>query len=61
MDDRKYNMRHCDGGWTVYSVDTDIPVLVDGSPQSGMGIEDASDLVDLLNRMAMEPEEAAFG
>jgi hypothetical protein len=49
-----YDMRPDDEGWTVYSVRTDAPARVNGVPQTGLDVERADDLVDLLNRLALQ-------
>lgn len=41
--------REPDGSWTVYDVFTGATVAVSGSPMTGLDVEEADDLVDLLN------------
>jgi len=50
----RYDMRPDDEGWTVYNVRTDEPARVKGVRQTGLDIADADDLVDLLNRLALQ-------
>ncbi|ACB27611.1 hypothetical protein Mrad2831_5666 [Methylobacterium radiotolerans JCM 2831] len=49
-----YDMRPDDEGWTVYAVSTDEPARVNGVRQTGLDMEKADDLVDLLNRLARQ-------
>ena len=47
-----YDMRQEDDGtWTVYTVATGLPAVVNGIPQVGKDMDDADDLVDLLHRL----------
>lgn len=46
----RYDMRHDDDGWAVYDVFTGAVVVERGVPLIGMDIEEADDMVDLLNR-----------
>ncbi len=47
-----YDMRQEeDGTWTVYTVATGLPAVINGIPQVGKDMEDADDLVDLLHRL----------
>ena len=47
-----YDMRRKeDGTWTVYTVATGLPAVVNGVPQVGKDVEDADNLVDLLHRL----------
>lgn len=45
----RYDMRRDDEGWTVFDIWTRWPAMVKGAEQVGLDIEDADDLVDLLN------------
>jgi len=47
----RYDMRRDDEGWTVFDVWTGWPALVKGAEQTGLDIELADDLVDLLNTL----------
>jgi hypothetical protein len=48
----RYDMRRDDeGGYTVFDMWTGWPAVVFGIEQVGRDIEDADDLVDLLNQM----------
>lgn len=44
-------MRRDELGWTVFDIWTGWPVFTEGAEQVGLDIEDADDLVDLLNLM----------
>ena len=54
-----FDMRQDDEGWTVYDIATGEPARVNGVAQTGLGIEVADDLVDLLNLLAREKSESA--
>lgn len=45
----RYDLRKLDSGWAVWDRQTDGPALVDGVWQTGLSMEDADDLTDLLN------------
>lgn len=45
----RYDMRRGELGWTVFDIWTGWPVFTEGVEQVGLDIEDADDLVDLLN------------
>lgn len=45
----RYDMRRDDEGYTVFDIWTGWPALVKGAEQTGLDIEAADDLVDLLN------------
>jgi hypothetical protein len=47
----RYNMRRDDEGYTVFDIWTGWPALVKGAEQTGLDIEVADDLVDLLNTL----------
>lgn len=42
-------IREEDTGWTVFDVFTGQPVVIDDIVQANLGIQEADDLVDLLN------------
>lgn len=44
-----YDIEEREGGFAVVSADTGEVALVDGVPQTGLDVQDADDLVDLLN------------
>ena len=46
-----YDIEERDGGYAVVHADTGEVALVDGVPQTGLDVQDADDLVDLLNLM----------
>lgn len=46
----RYDMRdEPDGTWTVFDIFTGLPAVVDDVPLIGLEMEEADDLVDLLN------------
>ncbi|NTF54386.1 hypothetical protein G6L12_05690 [Agrobacterium rhizogenes] len=49
--DNRYNMRKNDndGFWTVYDIFSGLPAEVNGTPLTHCEMEEADDLVDLLN------------
>ena len=47
----RYDMRRDDEGYTVFDIWTGWPALVKGAEQTGLDIELADDLVDLLNTL----------
>jgi hypothetical protein len=50
MAENRYNLRkEYDGSWTVFDIFTGMPAEVNGIPQDGLEMEQADDLVDLLN------------
>lgn len=48
-----YDIEERDGGFAVVHADTREIALVDGIPQTGLDVQDADDLVDLLNLMEL--------
>lgn len=54
LEPERYDMRQDDEGWTVYNLRTDEPARVKGVAQTGLDIANADDLVDLLNRLALQ-------
>jgi len=51
-----YDMRPDDVGWTVFDTATGRAARVNGVAQTGLDLDDADDLVDLLNLLAQEAE-----
>ncbi|CDZ67966.1 hypothetical protein NFO65_26265 [Neorhizobium galegae] len=50
--DSRFNARKNEDGtdyWTVYDVSTGLPAVVNGTTLDALGMEEADDLVDLLN------------
>jgi hypothetical protein len=45
----RYDMRPESDGWTVYDTITGLPAAVNGEHLTGLPLEDADDLADLLN------------
>ncbi|HZP21433.1 MAG TPA: hypothetical protein VFB16_14655 [Bauldia sp.] len=50
----RYEMRQDEHGWTVFDRSTGKTAEVNGVPQHGLVVDDADDLVDLLNRLEIE-------
>ena len=55
-----FDMRKDDEGWTVYDIATGEPARVNGVLQTGLDMEVADDLVDLLTLLARQ-ENASTG
>jgi hypothetical protein len=53
-----FDMRSDDEGWTVYNIATGEPARVNDVPQTGLDMEMADDLVDLLNFLARQKNES---
>ena len=50
MAENRYDLRkEDDGSWTVFDIFTGMPAEVNGIPQDGLEMEQADDLVELLN------------
>ncbi|KOF22560.1 hypothetical protein AC244_03320 [Ensifer adhaerens] len=50
MPENRYDLRQeSDGTWTVFDIFTGMPALVNEVEQVGLELEQADDLVDLLN------------
>ena len=47
----RYDMRPEGDGWTVYDLTTGLPASVNGKSLTGLPLEDADDLADLLNHL----------
>jgi hypothetical protein len=50
----RYDIKPEDDGWSVYDTTTGLPAEVNDVVQVGLSLEDADDLVDLLNRLHAE-------
>jgi hypothetical protein len=50
----RYEIRPEDSGWTVYDSTTGLAAAVNGTMLRGLCLEDADDLVDLLDRLHIE-------
>ncbi|MFK5596787.1 hypothetical protein ACFZ8E_07255 [Methylobacterium sp. HMF5984] len=53
-----FDMRKDDEVWTVYDIATGEPARVNGVPQTGLDMEVADDLVDLLTLLARQKNES---
>lgn len=52
MSENRYDLRQeNDGTWTVFDIFTGLPARVNDVEQVGLELEQADDLVDLLNRL----------
>ena len=49
-------MRPDEAGWTVFDATTGQVARVNGVAQTGLDLDDADDLVDLLNRLAEQAD-----
>jgi hypothetical protein len=54
----RYDIRSEMNGWTVYDILTGSPAMVNHVPQTGLPLEDADDLADLLNHLKLEQARA---
>jgi hypothetical protein len=52
-------MRKFSNGWAVWDTTTNAPAVTNGCWQTGLHIEDADDLTDLLNRREQQKQKAA--
>lgn len=52
----RYDIREDDEGWTVFDIFTGRPVVIMDVPQTGLDIQDASDLAELLDKPAMRAD-----
>ncbi len=52
----RYDLKQDHAGWTVYDIFTGLPVLVRDVPQTGLDIQDADDLADLLTLLERKHE-----
>jgi hypothetical protein len=48
----RYDLREDPFGWTVFDRFTGWPVVVAGAQQSGLNIQDADEMVEILDRLA---------
>jgi hypothetical protein len=55
----RYDIRPDPDGWTVYDTVTGSPTAVKDVTQTGLSLEDADDLADLLNRLHNEQSAPA--
>ena len=49
----RYDIRPEAGGWTIYDRETDRPATLEGHDTVGLSREDADEIVDLLNTLAL--------
>ena len=50
---QRYDMREDCEGWTVFDLFTGEPVVINGVSQTGLDIQDADELSELLDHPAM--------
>ena len=50
----RYDIRSEINGWTVYDIRTGSPAMINDVPQTGLPLEDADNLADLLNHLQSE-------
>ena len=55
---RRYDIREDREGWTVIDVFTGEPVVIHGVPQTGLDIQDADELAELLEKPAMKRDRS---
>jgi hypothetical protein len=55
----RYDIRSETNGWTVYDTRTGSPAMVNHVTQTGLPLEDADDLADLLNHLQSERARAS--
>jgi hypothetical protein len=53
-----YDFREEGGTWTVYDCQSGCPAILNGVSQVGLGLNEASDLAAVLNRVEIELEAA---
>jgi len=49
---QRYDIREDESGWTVFDIFTGEPVVISLVPQTGLDIQDADELVELLDHKA---------
>lgn len=54
MRPRRYDIREDSEGWTVFDVFTGEAVAIHGVPQTGMDVQDADELAELLDHRALQ-------
>lgn len=54
MRPRRYDIREDREGWSVYDVFTGEVVVIAGVPQTGMDVQDADELAELLDKPSMK-------
>lgn len=50
---QRYDIRREVGGWSVFDIFTGETVVIEGVPQTGLDIQDADELAELLDHPAM--------
>ena len=48
----RYDLREDSNGWTVFDVWTGQPAVIHGVPQTGLEVQDADEVADLLTRLS---------
>jgi hypothetical protein len=54
----RYEMRMLESGWSVWDTEANVVAMVEGHWQIGMSLDDADDLMNLLNRLDHEAKPA---
>lgn len=49
---RRFDLREDPDGWTVFDLFTGWPAMVSGVAQTGLDIQDADEMAELLDRLA---------
>ena len=50
----RYELRKFENGWTVWDTEVKAPAIVEGRWQTGLVMEDADDMGDLLNNLDLK-------
>ena len=48
----RYDLREDSNGWTVFDVWTGQPAVIHGVPQTGLEVQDADEVAELLTRLS---------
>ena len=54
----RYDIRRDSEGWTVFDLFTGEPVVIEMVPQTGLDIQDADELAELLDHKTFKDERA---
>jgi hypothetical protein len=58
---QRYDIREDREGWTVFDLFTGEPVVISAVPQTGLEIQDADELAELLDGVTGRPSRGAGG
>jgi hypothetical protein len=56
----RYEMRLLENGWAVWDTQVNLPATVEDCWQTSLGMDDADDLTDLLNRLDRDQNPEPF-